>query len=81
MKLLLEAGTSSLVLWVEYVQKLMVMLDATDVRMLAITIHECCVAGFVLRLCNMDGEWNSTIDITNCSSANFIDLERTAVSA
>lgn len=43
--------------------------------------NKCCVTGFVLRLCNMDGEWNNTIDIANCSSANFIDLERMAVSA
>ncbi len=37
-------------------------------------------AGFALRLCNEDGDWNDTIYINECSNENFIDLQNMAVS-
>ena len=31
--------------------------------------------GFVLRQCGDDGKWNSTVDVSNCSSGVFDDLQ------
>ena len=37
-------------------------------------------SGLALRLCGEDGVWNDTIDISDCSSENFINLQTMAVS-
>lgn len=47
---------------------------------LVISLYCTCTAGVAIRQCNEDGNWNTTIDISNCLSENFVNLGSTAVS-
>lgn len=37
--------------------------------------------GVALRRCSDTGDWNVSVDISNCSSESFVDLENMAVSS